>query len=325
MSEDARYDGGEWRTEWADEHDRDGIFALFRRAFGHDMSPALWRWKYEGADPIGAVVRRDGIPVAFYGGSRRTVLFDGVPTSAVQICDVMVDPAWRGLMTRHGPFHAAATRYLGQLVGTGRPHPLAFGFPSERAFRLGQRLGLYAAAGAIACIDWAPLAERPDRFLTVAPFTPAQAGTVDRLWRSMARALRHRIVGLRDFARIRRRYLEHPTLDYRLSLVRRRFTGLPYGLVVTKEEGDDLVFVDAVARPERMAALVRVVRAEAHATGRPRVRAWVSAPDVPLFAPETGAVSTTEIVVPAAAIEGAIPADRLADRWWLMVGDTDFR
>jgi len=315
-----------WVADWARQpEDEAGLLALFRRAFGTEMNPALWRWKYAGAGHCGTLVRRGGRLAAFYGGIPRRVSLFGAPAMAVQIADVMVDPAERGVLTRRGAFFLAAAHYLRASVGFGKAFPLAFGFPSQRPYRLGERLGLYAKAGELARIDWPALDARPDLRLRTRPLATGQAAAVDRLWLEMAAALSRQIVGVRDFAYLRHRYLEHPTVDYRVFLVCKRLSAAPFGVVVVRELDGELELVDLVAPPERLAALVGIVRRLAFALGKPKAYTWITAQHAARLAGPCGSVSPPHIIVPALDWPQAIPAADIDGRWWLMPGDTDFR
>jgi hypothetical protein len=314
-----------WLADWAHLSDESELMALFSSAFGHDMPPRLWRWKYAGQDPIGALVRRDGRLVAFYGGTPRVISLFGVPTTAIQIGDIMVHPDERGILTRKGAFFLAATTFLERYVGDGKVFPLAFGFPSNRHNRLGERLGLYAKVGEIMRVTWSALKTLPSPLLRVCTLDIGMGAAVDRLWAEMAAALSHQIVGVRDFNYLRRRYLEHPTISYRVFFASRRLASTPFGIIVVRELDDELELVDIIAPPQRLAALVKIVRRLAWNLDKPQAYAWISSQHAELMAAGSGVISPTEISVPTCAwTQGTAPAE-LYDCWWLMSGDTDFR
>ncbi len=313
-----------WSVGWARPADELALLELFGRAFGHAMPPAQWRWKYAGLDPIGIMVCRDGRPVAFYGGMPREIRRFGKPAAAVQICDVMVDPAERGILTRRGPFFLAASAFAEGLVGPGRRYSLAFGFPSERHARLGERLGLYARLGEVLEAGWPALAGRPSLSLRARLLAPGQLGAVDRLWEEMAAALTDAAVAVRDGAYVRRRFLEHPTIAYLPFLVTRRLSGAPVGLAVLRDHGEAGVeLVDVVAPPERIPALVAIARRAAARLGRQRVFAWLTARAAAAF---TGmSLAPAGVPVPTIIWDSSPEVLELRERWWLMGGDADFR
>lgn len=62
---------------------------------------------------------------------------------ALQICDVMVDPAERGVMAKRGLVSITASTFLEtHLEYLG--HDLGYGFPHGRAMQVGERFGLSA-------------------------------------------------------------------------------------------------------------------------------------------------------------------------------------
>ncbi len=317
-------DQPQWIADWAHPDDEGELLALFSRAFKSEMPETVWRWKYAGLDPFGALARRNGRAVAFYGGIPRTVELFGSTVTAVQIGDVMVDPDERGVLRRRGPFYFVAAHYLQHQVGKGKRFPLAFGFPSRRAYQLGANLGLYAKAGEIMRVEWAALNAKFNLLLRTRLLGHSLAAHADQLWLEMSAALSRQIVGVRNYAFLKQRYLEHPTLNYRVYLVSHRLGNKPYGILVVREEGDELFWVDMVAPPERVPALVSIVRRLASDLGKAKAYTWITAQHAALFGGESGVINPTEIVIPALDWNPAIRADQLHDRWWLMAGDTDF-
>ena len=75
----------------------------------------------------------------------------------VQNGDVMVLPDERGVFSRHGAMYHAVDHFVRHYVGPGCAYAFAYGFPSERAFKLGFKLGLYAEAGRMMELRWVPL------------------------------------------------------------------------------------------------------------------------------------------------------------------------
>ena len=116
---------------------------LFRACFSYTLPEATRQWKYAESGVIGIGVWRGDDLVAFYGGMPRAISFMGQPSMAVQIGDVMVHPSQRGAFTRQGPFQMAASTYQEEFIGHQKPYLLGFGFPEDKALRLGEQLGLY--------------------------------------------------------------------------------------------------------------------------------------------------------------------------------------
>lgn len=318
--------GARWSVDWATAADETALLELFARAFGHAMPPAQWRWKYAGLDPLGTLVRRDGRPVAFYGGMSRQIRWFGTPATAVQIGDVMVDPAERGVLTRRGPFFLATTAFAERLVGPGRAYALAFGFPSERHTRLGERLGVYARVDEVLEASWPAMPARPGLLHRTRPLTLEQLDTVDMLWRKMADRLTGVAIAVRNGSHIRHRFLEHPTITYLSLLVRQRFTGTAIGLVVVRDHGEPgIELVDVVAPPESFVALVAVARRVAGRLGRHRVFGWMTPRAADSFRLSSPALVPAGIPVPTITWSATPDLEQLRGRWWLMGGDADSR
>ncbi|MGZ4955526.1 MAG: GNAT family N-acetyltransferase [Methylobacter sp.] len=314
-----------WVTEWAHPENETELLSLFRAAFGHDMPAELWRWKYQGLDTLGTIVRRDDQTVAFYGGLPRAIRLFGTPATAVQIGDVMVHPQERGVLTRKGPFFLATASFSERFVGQGKVYSLAFGFPSERAYRLGARLGLYEQVGEIMRVSWPSLKARPSLKMRTRILKPDQHTIVDNLWLQMAEALHDQVVGVRDWNYLQRRYLNHPTLSYQVFLVSSRWTRSPIGIFVVRILEDSVELLDLIAPPKHMPILVHNVRRLACNLDKPLAYAWITAQHAALLAGETGEITPTGIPLPNICWTPGIPANELQGRWWLMGGDTDFR
>jgi len=311
-------------TDWAYSKNETELLHLFQAAFGHEMPPELWRWKYQGLATLGTLLRDDGQVVAFYGAMPRAIRLFGSPVTAVQIGDVMVHPEKRGTLTRKGLFFQVATHFLERFVGQNQTFPIAFGFPSERAYRLSVHLGLYDKVGELMQVSWPALQARPSYKVRLRPLNHDQGSTVDRLWRQMANALQEQIVGVRDWDYVQRRYLQHPTLGYQLYQVSSRLTGSPIGVIVLNILDEIVELVDIIAHPRHISTLVHCLRRLTWSLGKSETYTWITTQNAPLFA-NTGEITPTGIIIPHNRWTPGIPASELLDRWWLMGGDTDFR
>ena len=313
-----------WIKEWASQENEAELLGLFEAAFGHEMQPEQWRWKYKGLDTQGAMIRCNGQLVAFYGGMPRAIRLFGSPATAVQIGDVMVLPQERGILKRKGPFFLAAASFAERFVGNNNEFSLAFGFPSERAYRLGARLGLYEQVGEIMRVTWPALQARPSLKIRIRALEANQHAVVDQLWSEMAEALRDQVIGVRDWDYVQRRYLNHPTLSYQIFLVSSRWTGNAIGLFVVRILEDSVELIDLIASPKHIPILVNSVCRLTWNLSKPLAYAWITAHHAPLLAGETGEITPLNIPLPNICWMPGIPACELQDRWWLMGGDTDF-
>ncbi len=315
-----------WTVDWAHPCDEDALLRLFKRAFGHEMPAAQWRWKYGGLDPTGTLVRRGERIVAFYGGMPRNIVAFGAPDTAVQIGDVMVDPAERGVLTRKGPFFLATSTFLNARIGVGKPYRYGYGFPHERAMKIAERLGLYAPVDELLEATWQPLPAARSLALRARPVQPAQMPTVDRLWSAMARDARDVVIGVRNAPHVQHRFLDHPATRYLSLLVTTRWLRRPVGLVVLRDRAaDGLEFIDVVGPRSAVGELVTTARRAAAAAGRERLFAWMTPSTAAWFSASEPAVTPTGYIIPASALDAPDNALQVRGKWWLIGGDTDFR
>ncbi len=140
--------------------DRSSVLALHERVFGSGATPAWFAWKYgNDADQgrsEGVGVWHEAALIAHCAGIPRRLWRAGLPTKGLQIGDVMVDPGWRGILTRRGPFfHASQRLYATRLGKLGqRPFQLGFGFPNERHMRLAVKSQLAYDGGHLYDLRW---------------------------------------------------------------------------------------------------------------------------------------------------------------------------
>jgi hypothetical protein len=123
----------------AEPSDRPEVFRLFSAVFKEEAQPAEWTWKYdENPSRSTSAVAFDGEKaVGFFGGfaTRYRGASGSLPgTSAV---DVMTDPGARrlGSTNLYRNLGEAFVRYNGE-----RGIPFCFGFPHDRALRIGKKL-----------------------------------------------------------------------------------------------------------------------------------------------------------------------------------------
>lgn len=315
-----------WRVVEPTVEDEGAIHRLFEACFGHPMDEALWAWKYGEGRGRSMVARRDGEIVAHYGGMGRAIVNGGRDELAVQVGDVMVAPGDRGALTRKGPFLRAAATFLERNIGYGRRYNIGFGFPNARAMRVAEHQRLYAEVGSVAEVHWPALRSRASLKVTVRPLLDDRAGreAVEALWSRMREALGGGLIGVRDWARIRYRYFDHPHHDYRCFVVRRRFGGAPLGVVVLRMEGEWCWLTDVIGGLDELALLIHQARRLAATLGAARLKAWISEPHAERFVACHGERVELDVRIPCCAwTEGPSP-EAHRDRWWLMAGDTDF-
>jgi lipopolysaccharide transport system ATP-binding protein len=323
--------------------DAGALLALHRRVFGSDVDEAWFEWKYVAGRGFGAGLWEGETLVAFCGGVPRT-LHDGDghgeggerrdgAVAGLQIGDVMVDPAWRGVLTRRGPFFHVSRALYAHALGPGRRFAWGFGFPSERHLRLAQRLQLLHDGGPMHELQWAlPEAAgaaggRPE-VVELQPDDASWSATVDAAWGQMRASMPGRVFGDRSAQHVRWRYLERPGAACRLLLVGGRGAAGPAGIAVVSAPGGRVQWLDWIGPPSALADALAACLADAAGRGARELWAWAStavaaAVDDALPAPARPRRSeVARIGVPVASELGA---ERLAALpWWWLGGDTDF-
>ncbi len=315
-----------WQCRWVNECDQDMLLALFTSAFGHSMPASQWEWKYAGLCKSGVLAHVADKVVAHYGGLPRVLWLRGDRLDAVQICDVMVDANLRGILTRRGPFMLTAETFLQDKIGKNKPYRLAFGFPSGRHVRLGEKLGLYASVDTLLEAVWptSPPLRLPFWF-KARPLRREDDAIVDALWKEMRQALTDYVLPQKDADFFRHRYLEHPVNTYTPYLVSWRWINRAVGVVVLRDHGPDqgMELVDLLGLPKVLGVLLKAAQGVAGGMGRQRVFGWLT-PSILAALPEP--VTRTEVVnICIATPELKEMSHQLQARWWLMSGDTDFR
>ncbi len=316
-----------WRLGHLGERDFDAFSVLFTTVFDQPMGLGLWRWKYAEGRGCNIAAWREGRLIAHYGGNLRQVLALGRPVLAVQVCDAMVDPRERAVMTKTGAMFQVTAAFLELYQGLAGI-PLSFGFPNRRAMRLGERLGHYAEVGALRELRWSPLGLRPRLSHNLRYLDPQQASdrnAIDKLWVAMAGDLEAGVLGVRDWDYLRHRYMEHPVFNYELVLVRSRITSTPLGLLVLRKEADAVALMDLVAPLKNIPPLLVQARRLAALWGKSSLYGWMTRQHLCRFQTRDMQVRDIQVSIPTNIwVPQPFTPEQLHDRWWLTLGDTDF-
>ena len=317
------------------------IRTLFAQVFGHSMSDALWRWKYDAGRGIATGTRDEqGRLLAHYGGTARALQVNGVAVSAVQLGDVMVAAQARGILSRRGPFATAATAFLQHHIGSPGAYALGFGFPNQRHTRLGEKLGLYNALGNVQELSWTCEKTRTSLFFGAdshsTPLDWSDARTdnlLNGLWRALSQDARGFVIPRRDAPWWRHRFANHPLEPYRCFWVHQRLSAQALGAVVLRPgaaQGDAWELLDWLALPQDASAVIAATRSACARWNAGNVLVWLSEPLVQAVLP-AAALSGAHIETACTAIWSVSRCPALLSpetgrwQWWLTGGDTDFR
>jgi hypothetical protein len=303
------------------EHDEE-LLVLFAQVFGHEMPLAQWRWKYADAPVRGLILRRGGAAVGFWGGMPRQMASTAGVVSAVQNGDVMVLPS-ESVVGRQGAMRELCSAFLDRFVGPGRTYEFAFGFPNERAFRLGSKVGLYEPAGAMSELTWGPLASAAPWRIRESVLARQNLAAIEPLWAAMRKDWAGYFVPIRDSARWTARFVSHPEQHYELLLLASRWTGRPVCALVLREHAGHVAWLDFVGPASAVPMAVGAARRFAARCGNKPVSAFVSDAIAEHFAADAPACNTAAIHVPVNTRPQGEQRPYVG-RLWLMGGDTDF-
>jgi SAM-dependent methyltransferase len=317
-----------WRvTEVTPQH-QEAVRALFVQVFQQEMSPQLWQWKYGHGQGLATAAWQGSQLVAHYGGVIRELYYFGQPKMGVQIVDVMVSAQERGVLTRRGPYFLVGATFPECYAGYGAKILLGFGFPTVRAIRGAEVLGLYADVGKMVEIRWSATPGRPRFGTRIRHLHPNESARdrdlINQLWEQMHFDFRQDIIGVRDWHYVQHRYLAHPHKQYELLLVTKRFSGKPLGMVVLYRDNDTCKLLDLIAPLNQLTILIQQIRRLVGNWGKLTVSAWITEKFVPLFTQTGGEPYPLDVRIPHCIWYEGPPVEEVRGHWWLMGGDTDF-
>ena len=324
MRQSETQEGGEFLLQVLTKTDWNRLDALFQRVFEHALDATLADYKYaHGRGESIALAHQSGRLVAHCGMIFRELLEAGKPINGVQFGDLMVDPDVRGILSRQGqPFYRVFTGALQRLATPVKP--LVFGFPSERATRLGERLGLVTEMDQMLELVW-PISDKKLKAIGQPTFGQKLGKNVDKLWLKMAKDLSDAVVGVRDSGYFERRYFQHPTYQYKVFLLRSRWLKRPLGVFVLRDHGTMIELVDWVGPLDNGLAIVEQARRAAAGLGAACLMSWSPKAYASRFALGATSCKPTKVCV---AVGGEIPStwvEQFKGRIWGTAGDTDYR
>lgn len=314
-----------WTQYWLHPEQSSLWNALFLECFGSNVSDSHLGWKYGHSRGFGLGAYSEHSLIGFIGGIPREVLCKGQLIDALQVCDVMVHPDFRHLQPRHGVFQQLAERFLRTQVGFNAPYRLGFGFPSQRAFKLAQRLNLYAPVDSMLEMTWACSITLKGYLSRSRPIRNSDAEIIDHLSGAMHRSFNSSILGKRSWAYIKSRYLEHPQYRYVCRLIVSKITSQPLGVLIFKPQ-DNIVLelVDLVASRQYLATMVHAALRFARRAQFTHMSMWITNSHHHLFNICSPKINPLDVVIPAYDSPQAPPPGDIIDTWFLMAGDSDF-
>lgn len=234
-----------------EQGDEEKVLALWRLAFGRELSSSLWRWKYlENPYERQILLCEESATtqiVAMYAGIPYRANLQGEIVHITHLTDSMSHPAYRGTIGgRKGLFVRTVLAFFARYGG---PHAslYLYGFPGERHFRLGrQLLGYRALPGGVCYLT----ARTADLERSLIPFgghvermTVADV-SLDQLADASRRLYPFAVV--RDAAFLSWRFFAHPQNHYEIVGYRSSLQPRWHGYVVLSVQGDRARLVDCL-------------------------------------------------------------------------------
>lgn len=314
------------------------IREVFEKSFGVDFDLDLWRWKYLRGDGKGVVARleKGGDIVAHYGGAPRSIDYFGEPSTAIQVCDVMVMPEKRTSFGRSSLFFKTACTFLEREIGNTVKHLLGFGFPNKKAMNIALRLGLYHKTDDLIELSFEQdfngksTDEGEPRLLDLDMDQVEHRQWIDRLWQRMRADFRNGIIGVRDAEYIRYRYFDHPgNKGYHSYFLFQDDSPEPCALVVFKEHEGSLLLMDILCEVGEMHGYLGNLRTLltsrqlriGECTG---MKLWLTKVPAQQFQFDGVLERDLGISIPCNSWNPGPPVDVLYGKWWLTAGDMDF-
>lgn len=310
------------------EHELCLIKPLFLRVFDVELPDGMMAWKYGGGHGRSyAMFSENGELLVHCGVFFRMVLADGTLQRISQLGDLMAQPGRHGGLVRSGsPFAQLIQKVLDDLADTQNPDALAFGFPSERAMRLGEHLGLFTPIDQICQLTFDPLPDRrfAERLVPVAELDAKSGEMISHLWQEMAEVLGQDLIGVRDANYLEWRYFRHPRFRYACHFVKSWWGGRPLGAIVTRSDGGQCELMEMIAAPSNMPRLLLAARRLAAHSGGTALQIWLTERHAAHFAEQARSNERLELKIMANPFSSGGNPRRFAGRWWLTSGDTDY-
>lgn len=315
-------------VRFAGPEDAGAICQLFSKVFREEMSLDHWHWKYDREQSKAVVVLRDGKLVGHYGGVGTQINLKGNSSTAIQITDLMVDPEARHGVRSKSPFNLSAQMFLETLVGYDKPFLLAYGFPSERAMGLSEKLGFFASSGKMLELEWAVENKVVPGFRKTILVTEENfaeyTGAINRVWNAFSKQFSDKILCHKDAAYFLWRYIQHPSKNYSIHLVPGLFGKSPKALFVLRHDAHNSMLMDILCAPSRFTSVITTAIAETLKQGNDKLLTWCSEGFQAYFEEHKPVIKPLPITIPACTHTHGPDVEAQKGRWWFMPGDTDY-
>lgn len=264
--------------------------------------------------------------MAFYGGMPRELFYKNSCLSFLQVRDVMVHPSMRGAFTVKGLFARTAERFLDEFLGKDL-FESAYGFPNDRAMKVGSLSGLYDPADQVQNLTWTPAeAVGEDSILEHKTDNKKLSQKVKRRYQKslqkMMKCQSEFLIGDRSLAYLFKRYLNHPSYAYFLLEHRSLIWGSVF-IVIKKMNNNHLEIMDVIGSPKRFNRAINALKEWAYRRNYYSINGWFS-DSIVSFIDNFDQIEKA-CVVPKPNRHGKDWPEKMHGHIWLTSGDTDFK
>jgi hypothetical protein len=310
------------------DHEFGVIQPLFETVFKHSVSLDVLRWKYaEQRGESWVFEGADGQPLVHCGLYFRDILFQDARLRVPQLVDLMALPKAQGLTRADSPFAVLLRSILTGMQCSDNPAGLAFGFPSERAMTLAERVKVCRSVDRMMELVFEPT--KCSRFgatyRVLSKVSSADASKLNKLWLGMSRSLSDYALGVRDVPYLQQRYLAHPEHSYTLLMVESCWLKTPIGLAVVRPSGDRYELLDVVCDWKDVPEVIGAVQSWLTANAGSALFFLLTERFARQLASWAVRCDPTEFRIMGNLFSLTASLKSLDERWWLTGGDTDYR
>ncbi len=317
--------------------DEEGIFALFRRAYGKERALADWEWKFRrnpAGQQIMLAVTEAGEVVGQYAGVPAWAAKGGRRFLLSQAVESMVDDRFRRGLKNPGLQVRLVRRFYEEYMGP-EAGAMAYGFPIPVYCRLLVRTGVCTVLHRVVQLERAltardgvsggRLTSWRYRIEQVSRFPHA----VDDLWRRCQRELPLAII--RDARYLNWRYADCPEMEYAKLVASDRWTGRVSGIAVLRLGfgGRPVALLMDWLVPGRHRRLADTLLQHCHALGaafgQSRMEAWF-----PEYAPQFQFLKArgyrpvpTQYEIVVEPFHTELSREWVNGHWYYTMGDSD--
>lgn len=312
------------------QQDADSFHSLFEAVFGHRCSAWMYQWKYRDIPAQSYGFFEGGRLIAHCAIFPRRMHAFGAPSTAVQLADLMAlrhraAGYLSGFARKSSPFFRTIDLLLNDLHQ--QPFPsIAFGFPSRRALRLGERLGVFTPIDDLYELTIEPRAHFSILHCNLRHHSISTCrGSLASVWQQMMSSFADYLICDRDPDYIAHRYFDHPHFRYRVIEIRHRLKGSTLGFFVLKENDSSYEIADVICHRKRLRACLEFASGYAHREGGFPLKIWLTSAFADVADDLASEKLPLELRIMASPRQKEPTLARMQGKWFLTSGDTDYR